>query len=212
MKLTHYKTIFWDFDGVIKDSVEIKTAGYLKLFEKFGTLVVDKIREHHLKNGGVSRFIKIPFYMKNFVGQEINENETKELCAQYSKITINQVVHSPWVPGALEYLKENHTRQDYFVVSGTPQEDMDIIVDELAIRHLFKGIYGSPEKKNFIVKRLIMEFGFEPRQCLFIGDALADYDAAMENQTDFLLRKTADNEKLFNGKNLPSLANFLFSI
>ena len=34
--LSDYKLVFWDFDGVIKDSVTVKTDAFSKLFEKYG--------------------------------------------------------------------------------------------------------------------------------------------------------------------------------
>jgi|TARA_Y100000310_G_C20511448_1_gene729077 beta-phosphoglucomutase-like phosphatase (HAD superfamily) len=35
------KVIFWDFDGVIKDSVNVKTRAFEKLFLPFGENVVN---------------------------------------------------------------------------------------------------------------------------------------------------------------------------
>ena len=37
--------IFWDFDGVIKESVELKSNAYEQLFLEFGSDVSDKIRD-----------------------------------------------------------------------------------------------------------------------------------------------------------------------
>ena len=39
--------IFWDFDGVIKDSVEVKAEAFSRLFQPFGSGVVERIREHN---------------------------------------------------------------------------------------------------------------------------------------------------------------------
>ena len=39
--------IFWDFDGVIKESVGVKSDAYEKLFLPFGEGVAKKIRRHH---------------------------------------------------------------------------------------------------------------------------------------------------------------------
>ena len=55
--------VFWDFDGVIKDSVDIKSIAFEKLFSIYGTKISKKVRAHHEKNAGVSRFDKIPLYM-----------------------------------------------------------------------------------------------------------------------------------------------------
>ena len=56
--------IFWDFDGVIKESVDIKGKAFQKLFEVYGTEVMEMVRIHHENNGGMSRFDKFPVYLK----------------------------------------------------------------------------------------------------------------------------------------------------
>ena len=56
--------IFWDFDGVIKESVSIKTDAYIKIFEPYGKNIQDLVKNHHEINGGVSRFEKIPLQVK----------------------------------------------------------------------------------------------------------------------------------------------------
>ena len=46
MTIEHLKSakiIFWDFDGVIKDSVEVKSAVFGQLFLPFGKIVAKKV-------------------------------------------------------------------------------------------------------------------------------------------------------------------------
>ena len=63
--LSTKKYIFWDFDGVIKESVEVKSDAFENLFKSFGDEVAKKVRNHHEENGGVSRFDKLPLYVPN---------------------------------------------------------------------------------------------------------------------------------------------------
>ena len=57
-----------------------------------------------------------------------------------------------------------------------------------------------------------------PEQCVFIGDALADYNAAIGNNITFILRETKEAENLFKHyrgyriKDLTSLHKILFEI
>jgi len=44
---SEYKALFFDFDGVLADSVEVKTDAFSKLFEKFGPEIQAKVVEHH---------------------------------------------------------------------------------------------------------------------------------------------------------------------
>ena len=57
------QVIFWDFDGVIKDSVQVKSLAFQKIFSEYGFDVVNRVRRHHERNGGMSRFEKFPLYL-----------------------------------------------------------------------------------------------------------------------------------------------------
>ena len=48
--------IFWDFDGVIKDSIEAKSLAFEELFDDFNDDFKKRVRSHHEKNTGVSTF------------------------------------------------------------------------------------------------------------------------------------------------------------
>ena len=63
LEIKGFKVVFWDFDGVIKDSVGVKSDAFESIFLPFGRDVAAKVREHHEKNGGVSRHKKIPLYL-----------------------------------------------------------------------------------------------------------------------------------------------------
>ena len=43
------KSIVFDFDGVIKESVDIKTKAFAKLYSKFGEKVLNNVLKHHLE-------------------------------------------------------------------------------------------------------------------------------------------------------------------
>ena len=56
------KGIVFDFDGVIAESVQVKTNAFAELYGPFGNDVVQKVISHHEANGGVSRYEKIKYY------------------------------------------------------------------------------------------------------------------------------------------------------
>lgn len=203
-----YEVIFWDFDGVIKESVSVKTDGFAKLFRNYGHDVVDKVINHHLIHSGTSRYIKIPFYFKEYVGIELTENKIEEYCNLLSELTNEAVVNSPWVPGVEEFLKAGYIHQQYYIISGTPQKDIDWIVNRLNIGNMFLGIYGSPMSKIEVLSTLIMNKRYDPDKCMLIGDSIDDFEAASKNNIDFLLRSTPENHKQFNKINCPRFHNF----
>ena len=201
-----FKIVFWDFDGVIKESVTVKSLGYANLFSLFGKKVVDQVNKHHESNGGVSRFEKIPLYL-NWAGQPANSTQVQEYCDRYSKMVRQAVIDSPWVPGVYEYLKANHPLQEFILITGTPQEEIEQILKELNISSFFKEVYGAPQKKALVVKDVLKRFHCLPDKALVVGDSKTDLEAARENNVAFLLRRTHLNHELQKRFKGPSFEN-----
>jgi beta-phosphoglucomutase-like phosphatase (HAD superfamily) len=141
------KAIFFDFDGVIAESVNVKTEAFAQLFEEYGSETVAKVVKHHLAHGGVSRFDKIRYYHEEYLGNSIDEQELSEWCRRFSDLVLEKVVSSPYVPGVVELLRNCHKKYSCFIVSGTPQEEMEHIVSRRGLRNFFAEIHGSPRTK-----------------------------------------------------------------
>jgi len=193
--LKEKKIIFWDFDGVIKDSVAAKTMGYEKLFLPFGEEVLKRVKRHHVANGGVSRYKKIPLYL-NWAGEPTTSLKVQEFCNQFSSLVQQAVIDSPWVPGVHEYLKLNYTRQIFIIITGTPQEEITRILFTLDITRYFKEVYGAPKTKATVVNDVLQRLNFLPDQALVVGDSKTDFEAAEKNNVAFLLRRTPFNQEL----------------
>lgn len=199
--LKNPSVIFWDFDGVIKDSVEVKADAYEKLFISYGLEVARRIREHHENNGGLSRFIKIPLYL-TWAGEVPSPILIEDFCDRFSKAVMQATIDSPWVPGVKKYLQDNFTRQGFIIVTATPEVEILKILDTLAIRKYFREVHGAPKQKNFIISDILARWKLSPGSALMIGDSVADLEAAQINQVPFLLRRTSMNKVVqtqFNG-------------
>ena len=46
------KVIFWDFDGVILDSMVVRDAGFREIFKRYDTNKVNKLISYHRENCG----------------------------------------------------------------------------------------------------------------------------------------------------------------
>jgi HAD superfamily hydrolase (TIGR01549 family) len=202
------KTIFWDFDGVIKDSVSVKSDAFVQLFQAFGTEVTNKVKEHHERNGGMSRYEKLPIYL-NWAEEELSEELTYEYERKFSQLVKQKVINSPWINGVLEYLQKNYKRQCFFLVTATPQQEIEEILKQLQIDRYFKYTIGSPTGKTSALKRLLDVYNVDLQQAIMVGDSNSDYEAARENQVEFVLRKTELNKKLQEQLNCKTVDDFL---
>lgn len=171
--------VFFDFDGVICDSTDIKTNAFADLYASYGDEVVAKVREHHIQNGGISRYKKLAYFQRHILGKNSSDSEIERLATKFAGLVVERVVASPFVEGALEALEGLRDRCiPMFVVSGTPQEELREIIRRKSLEKYFKGVYGSPSPKSEILKYLLSKHHYPRDQCIFVGDALTDCEAS----------------------------------
>ena len=200
------KAIILDFDGVIAESVHVKTEAFAEMYCSYGEDIVKKVVAHHLRNGGVSRFEKFSTYHSIFLGVDLNEKQIKELSACFSDLVMEKVIKAPYVPGAIEFIKNNYIKYDLYISSGTPENEMKEVAKRRNISSYFRDIYGSPEKKTEHVRKIINKHKYSSSEVVFIGDAMSDVQAAKENSIRFIARVDGDESPLKDEKNnIPDL-------
>lgn len=208
MNLDKFKLIFWDFDGVIKESVSIKTDAFVELFRPYGDDVCTMIKQHNVDKLGMSRFDKIPLYLKwsNITPKSVRVDE---MCAKFSTIVKNKVINSAWVPGVEEFLFSNKGKYIFIMVSATPQGELEDICKALKLNKEFTKLFGSPATKSSSIKMSMLDYGIPAEACLMIGDAKADIDAAKENNISFVLRRHQYNKNLKIDLNMEVISDFI---
>ena len=180
------KIVFWDFDGVIKDSNDVKTQAFIDLFDAYGSNVVQAVVAHHIKNGGISRFEKIPIYLESYAGQKLNDDIIAVYLKKFSNMVVQKVIDSSWVPGVLDAIKNKRSSQKFILVTGTPHDEIRIILETLKIDRYFDTFYGSPNKKETIIKQCLDSSVVSAVDCLYFGDSYTDYSAAKTNGVPFV--------------------------
>ena len=200
--------IFWDFDGVIKESLEVKSNAFFKLFEKFGHDFALKVKNHHQDNIGLSRYEKLPVYL-SWVDKEPTENLISEYSAELSKLVKQDVIESKWVPGVLDFITENNIKFSYFLITSVPQKEIEEIMIDLNITPYFIDVIGAPTNKREAIKTILKQYSISPNNSIMIGDSESDFYAANVNCVPFILRRTKYNKHLQKELDCPMIYNFL---
>jgi phosphoglycolate phosphatase-like HAD superfamily hydrolase len=195
ISLFEEKYIFLDFDGVIKDSVEVKTNAFLNLFSIFGGKITKKVKIHHEENGGISRYDKIPLYLE-WAGEKVSSDEVTKYSDEFSKLVKQEVVQSKWVPGILSFLQKQSESKIFFIVTATPQEEIEELVNTLELKRYFEEIIGTPTTKKDAIKEILEKYEIATQNAIMVGDSITDYNAATKNNIKFILRKTNLNKKI----------------
>ena len=98
------KAIIFDYDGVIAESVNVKTEAFAEMYKPYGESILKKVVSHHEANGGISRFEKFRIYHKEYLGQEIDQAMVDKLAERFSDLVLQKVVDSHYVKGAFEFI------------------------------------------------------------------------------------------------------------
>ena len=189
------EVIFWDFDGVIKDSVEVKSIAFEKLFSDYGQNLVDRVRRHHEKNGGVSRFEKIPLYL-SWSNEVVTRKKIQEFSNRFSLLVKQSVIDSLWVCGFLKFIECHYMTKKHVLVTATPIAEIEEILQALNIRHFFYKVYGFPNSKSDVINKTLRSLKIESKHAIMLGDSESDYKAAKDNSVLFFLRATELNKDL----------------
>ena len=203
------RAIAFDFDGVLAESVNVKTRAYAILFEDEKEETIQQILDYHLKNEGVSRFEKIKYIYENLLEKSLSQDLFVSLCDRYSKLVKNEVVDSPWVEGAFEFLEKYKNEYTFFVVSGTPEDELKEIIFRRGMEEFFSEVRGSPKKKDIILTEIIQKYGYIASELVFVGDAQTDWVGAKITGVPFIWRRVSVNAPTlsgFDGPTIPSLS------
>lgn len=186
MKKTHieidldrYKAFFFDFDGVIADSVDIKTEAFRELYRPYGEKAVRYVTQHHKEHGGMSRFLKIRHYHKELLDKDLSDDELKLLTDKFSDLVLKKVVKTSFISGAEEFIRILHAKhKKMFIVSGTPEEEIQRIIQAKNFGNYFLEVRGAPVTKKDNLQYLLEKYQIPAHQSVFFGDSPEDLNAA----------------------------------
>lgn len=181
------KAIIFDFDGVLVESVSIKSNAFRELFRDYPEYA-DEFIDYHEYHGGVSRFVKIRYFFETYLGQKLTNDELADWCERYGQLVMGCVLSAQPVLGMKDLLNYCSENFDLFVASGTPDEELCQIIKQRDMSRYFKKVYGSPTSKSNIIKRIIKGYGYSPKEILMIGDSVTDYEAAKTHQVSCIIR------------------------
>lgn len=186
------KVVIFDFDGVIAESVDVKTQAFRKLFEGYPQYL-EAITQFHITNGGMSRYDKFRYIYKNILKEHLSEERFKELCRDFSNLVVEEVILVPFAEGVRELLDKCLGRYKMFIISGTPDKEINKIVRHRGLEKYFEDVFGSPNTKTNLIKKVLKNTAYNPKEVIFIGDSVNDLQAARNTDVRFIARINEDN-------------------
>jgi len=181
-----FHNIFWDFDGVIHDSLQIKADGFVSLFPGIDSKSKKYIEKYHFENGGIDRFEKIKHFYFKFHRFEITNKELYRLAESFSDNIKDKIFQSKYlIDESISFIRSNFENFNFHIVSASEQKELLQICDSFDISKYFISINGSPGRKADHLKKLIKRFDYQLNETAMIGDSINDYEASMKNNISF---------------------------
>ena len=204
----HIKNIFFDFDGVIAESVSAKTEAFREMYLPYGEKIANDVVSYHINHGGVSRFEKFKYWEKKYFNRDTSKEQIEELAKEFSNKVLQKVIDAAEVDGAFDFIQTYHKIYKFWIITGTPTSEIEIIAKERGLTDYFIGLHGSPKNKRYWTEYLLEKYHLKREETIFLGDATTDQDAAIYSKLHFALRETDENKELFKNYNGIRFHNF----
>ncbi|MEQ1600758.1 MAG: HAD family hydrolase [Methylophilaceae bacterium] len=187
LNLQHYKTLVFDCDGVVLDSNRLKTQAYFDVAISFGSnpQQAQAIVDHHVQFGGISRYPKFEYFLREIMQQPVTKASMKFLLDGFAEKIHQGLLHCE-IAQNLQALRKSTLDARWMIVSGGDQAELRELFSQRALIEMFDGgIFGSPDNKIAILAREIAS-GNLLQPALFFGDSLYDHQAALSAALDFV--------------------------
>lgn len=179
------RCIVFDCDGVLLDSVPVKTRAFARLAEPYGSEAQARLARYHMEHGGMSRYQKFAWFFREVLGREITEEESVSWGQRFAYFALDEVRRCAMISGAREMLDAWHARLPLYVCSGAPDGELRQILRERELDRYFAGIFGTPPEKAELLAAIVRRANAAPEETLMVGDSGTDREAAASVGTLF---------------------------
>lgn len=185
--LAEYKTLVFDCDGVVLNSNQLKIQAYFDVAIKFGAneTQAQALVNHHVKLGGISRYPKFEYFLREIMQQIVTEQAMQALLDGFTAQAKRLLTDCEIAPDLMR-VREANPHAKWMIISGGDQAELNNIFKQRGIDKLFDaGIFGSPDNKDVILAREL-DAGNIIEPALFIGDSRYDHQASTNAGLDFV--------------------------
>lgn len=184
MEFSKYKTCFFDCDGVLLDSNQLKSEAFYEVALPYGEKNAQALVEYNKRLGGVTRLDKFRYFFEGILEKKTFEKELEDALNNFSALVCKKLRSCSETSGVREFLDSLPGDTKKYVVSGGVQSEIQYVFKQRGLDAYFDGIYGSPDSKEVIMSSRVKSPDME-YPAVFIGDSRYDYEVASQFNLDF---------------------------
>jgi len=178
---SRFAHIFFDLDGTLIDSAEVRVGSVQCALNSFGEPTRDP--------SSLERFIGPPLdgTFRQLLGTNDGERVQRAIAAYRVRFGASGVFENRVYDGIREALGAlGESGRTLFVVTSKPGVYAQTIVDQHGLRRHFRGVYGAElhgerSDKGILIRYVLDEEWLSPRDVLMVGDRAQDVVGAHEN-------------------------------
>jgi len=202
LKSSNIKLIALDFDGTLVESNQIKDHAFDTIFNDWPEHKEEMMHWHYSHNS-IERKEKFKYFVENFLNVTERDNLIEQLSTKFEKLTRMAIIECAFVNGAEDFLKKIYGRFLVYLVSATPQLELELILKSKGLEVAFNKVYGAPINKKNILKKIIKEEKLLAHEIIYIGDSPEDQDCAKVLGINFIGR--------YSGRDINDTTHFVFN-
>lgn len=182
---TEYQTLVFDCDGVVLNSNKVKTQAFYEASKHFGHEPAQALVDYHVANGGISRYLKFEYFLKEIMQTSIDDSVLQDLLNRFAT-AVKQGLMECEIASGLDELKQKTPDSNWLIVSGGDQAELREVFKLRSLDLLFNGgIFGSPDDKDKILAREKLSKNVDGN-VLFLGDSKYDFQVSSKAGFDFV--------------------------
>ena len=179
-----YDLYLFDFDGVLFNTNRIKSEAFRQALDGYPPRAVDDFIRYHEATGGISRYIKFPYFFEVILGLTDSGQKQQVVLDRFSKISERLLTAATPMPGVSEFLAAiQKTGKPSAICSGGNRNEIEIMLSRHRLDHRFIEIWGNEKSK---AEHAVEHISPHYSRVLFFGDARYDLDVAEQFGFDFV--------------------------
>lgn len=191
------KTLIFDFDGTLVDSMQIYVAGFNKIGSEFGLPKIDESNIKELKQNSIKTIMK---------RYKIGPLKLAKLLKTVNQEVKPGIVDAKFFPEIKEILKKLKKNYQLGILTSNHLENVEAFLKKQNFESIFDFLYCSENLfgKDKVLKALIKKYKFDQKEILYFGDEIRDIEACQKvgvkiasvawgfNDAEFLIGKNPD--------------------
>jgi beta-phosphoglucomutase-like phosphatase (HAD superfamily) len=189
--------VVFDCDGVLLDSMPAKIEAFRRWVPTEHAHLQTQFMQGVMNGFGKSRIAHITHFYAELLGQALSPARLDAEVARFAQLCDPLCADAPWRPGSMDFVRACRAAGiPRYVLSGTPQQPLETMLQSTGGADLFDLIIGSPPAKPESLTRILQQTGVPAERTVFVGDANADQAAAIHVGAHFVYFPSEANRPL----------------